>query len=70
VRPPLCPVSLVADPAAARDLTDHRVVEAPWLALANGGERLRRDNRILNTLEYDTAVKAERYANGSWCPGP
>jgi phosphatidylserine/phosphatidylglycerophosphate/cardiolipin synthase-like enzyme len=64
------PVALAADPAAARNLTDRRVVAAPGLALANGGERLRlrRGNRTLDTLAYDTAPEAERYANGTWRP--
>jgi len=64
------PVALSPDPAAARNLTDHPVVAAPDLALANGGERLRlrRGNRTVDTLAYDAAPEGERYANGSWRP--
>jgi cardiolipin synthase len=64
------PVALAADPAAAQNLTDHRVVAAPGLALANGGERLRlrRDDRTVHTLAYDSAPEGERYVNGSWQP--
>lgn len=64
------PVALAADSVAARNLTDHRVVAAPGLALANGGERvrLRRENRTLDTVEYGSAPEAERYVNGSWRP--
>ena len=64
------PVALAAEPAAARNLTDHRVVAAPGLELANGGERLRlrRGEQTLDTLVYDSAPEAERYRNGSWRP--
>jgi phosphatidylserine/phosphatidylglycerophosphate/cardiolipin synthase-like enzyme len=64
------PVALAADPEAARRLTDHRIVAAPGLALSNGGERLRlrRGNRTVDALGYDSAPEAERYANGSWRP--
>ncbi|MFB6168537.1 MAG: phosphatidylserine/phosphatidylglycerophosphate/cardiolipin synthase family protein [Haloferacaceae archaeon] len=66
------PVALAADPAAARNRTDYRVVAAPGLALANDGERLdlrlRRENRTVDTLAYGSAPEAERYANGSWRP--
>ena len=64
------PVALASDPAAARNLTDHRVVAASGLALANDGERLRlrRGNRTLDAVVYGTAPEAERYVNGSWRP--
>lgn len=64
------PVALAAGPGAARNLTDHRVVAAPDLALANGDERLRlrRGNRTLDTLAYGSAPEAERYENGTWRP--
>ncbi|MFB6161010.1 MAG: phosphatidylserine/phosphatidylglycerophosphate/cardiolipin synthase family protein [Haloferacaceae archaeon] len=64
------PVALAADPAAARPLTDRRVVPAADLGLANGGERLRlrRDGRTVDAVAYEDAPEAERYAGGRWLP--
>jgi phosphatidylserine/phosphatidylglycerophosphate/cardiolipin synthase-like enzyme len=70
VPPATDPVALAVDPEAARGLTDRRVVAAPGLALANGGERLRlrRGNSTVDTLAYESAPEAERYVNGTWRP--
>jgi hypothetical protein len=55
-------VALAAEPTAARALTDHPVVPAPALALANGGERLTLSagGRVVDTVVYRRAPVGER----------
>ncbi|WP_240137469.1 phospholipase D-like domain-containing protein [Salinigranum salinum] len=62
VRVPAGRTALSADPLATRALTEHAVVAAPELGLANGGERLilRADGRRVDTLVYDRAPEGER----------
>ena len=69
--PPAGVVALSAHPNATRELVDAPVVDS-GLYLSNGGEELvlRRDDRVIDRLEYDRAGEGERLnaTTGRWTP--
>jgi phosphatidylserine/phosphatidylglycerophosphate/cardiolipin synthase-like enzyme len=64
-------VAFSADPAAARNLTDARVLGLRGrLELANGGEtvELRHGDATVDSATYDRAPEGERFTDGTWEP--
>ncbi len=64
-------VALSPDPAAARNLTDRRVLAlGDRLELANGGEsvELRRGNTTVDAVTYDRSKEGERWTADGWVP--